>query len=83
MKIYPNPTRSTAYISVPSEFINGGNLGVRNQGGEIIEARTFKGYDSQLLSLDLSKQPTGLYKVSLSDDSAEVSSDLLNLMNSN
>lgn len=56
---------------------------MRNRSGEIIEARSFKGNASQLLSLDLSKQPTGLYKVSLSDDSAEVSSDLLNLVNVN
>jgi hypothetical protein len=83
MKIYPNPARSTAHISIPSELKEGGKLIVRKIGGEIIEKRNFSVSNSQILSLDLKKHPIGMYKVSLSNENAEFSTDLLHLLSSN
>jgi hypothetical protein len=80
MKIYPNPTRYTAYLCRPNELQKGGRLRIRNCDGEIIEARSFTENNSTLLSIDLSKQPIDLYKVSMSDDNLELRIDLLNLV---
>lgn len=83
MKIYPNPARSTAYVSVPSEMKENGKLIVRNKLGAVIEKRSFSLNESRLLSLDLTCHPTGMYNVELTDGSMEVNSDLLNLVSCN
>lgn len=79
MKIYPNPARSKAFISLPDEFKKGGNLVVTNKMGEIIQTQEIAKDSSSVISLDLTNQPNGLYKVSLSDQSTEMSGELLNL----
>jgi hypothetical protein len=83
MKIYPNPARSTTYVSVPSDMKEKGKMIVRNNVGAIIEKRSYSLNDSRLLSLDLTSHPTGMYNVELTDGSMEVSSDLLNLVSCN
>lgn len=80
MKVYPNPARSLAYVSIPAELKKGGNLIIRNNSGEIIEERIFSENDAQIISLDFSGQPNGLYNVALDDGISEVSADLLNLV---
>lgn len=79
MKIYPNPTRSTAYISIPSAMKKGGRITITNKVGDIIEVSKFTGNSFQLIPIDLSEQPNGFYKISLMDDISEVSYELLNL----
>lgn len=82
MKIFPNPARSIAYVSIPTEMKKGGNLVIRNNTGEIIEEKSFAENNSQVIPLDLSGQPNGFYNVSLEDDHMEMNSDLLNLVDS-
>jgi hypothetical protein len=79
MKVYPNPTKSTAYVSLPSNMTNGGNLKITNRVGDVVEELSFAENNFQLIPIDLSEQPNGFYKVSLVDDMQEVSYDLLNL----
>ena len=83
MKIYPNPARSTTYISIPSEMKDGGRLIVRNNFGAIVEKQNFTVEESKLIALDLRCHPNGVYNVSLSDDKLEVNSDLVKLVSSN
>lgn len=80
MKVYPNPARSFAYVSIPVELKKGGNLTIRNNTGEIIEERIFSENDAHVIPLDLSGHPNGLYNVALADGKSEVSADLLNLV---
>lgn len=79
MKVYPNPANAIAYISVPSEMKNGGNLTVTNKSGDTIFQQSFTESNTQLLPLDLSEQPNGMYKVTLGNEEQEVSYDFLNL----
>jgi len=83
MRIYPNPSRSTTYISIPSQMKGKGNLTVTNRYGIVVEERAFSADEKNLLALDLSGQPNGLYNVYLSDEHLEVSKELLNLVNEN
>ena len=79
MKVYPNPTRSTAYVSIPSEIQGIGHLTIKNQAGETIEETCFCGKSAQLIPLNLQGQPNGFYKVTLNDGTREMSYELLNL----
>jgi hypothetical protein len=79
MKVYPNPTKSTAYVSIPTSMTKGGSLTITNRGGEVVQESAFLENNFQLIPIDLSEHPNGLYKVSLNDDLQEVSYDLLNL----
>ena len=80
MKVYPNPAKSLAYVSIPSEMKKGGNLIVRNKMGDIIEERAFTEHDARIIPLDLSGQPNGFYNVALVDETIDISTDLLNLV---
>jgi hypothetical protein len=79
IKVYPNPARSTAYVSIPSTMKGSVSLTVRNSNGEIIEENIYAEDDTQLITLNLSGHPNGFYKVILSDKSQELSYELLNL----
>lgn len=83
MKIYPNPARSTTYISIPSEMKGKGNLTVTNSEGIVVEEREFSADTTRILSLDLTSQPNGFYKVFLADKNCEVSNEILNLVDQN
>ena len=41
MKIYPNPSRSTSYISIPEELVAECNLVVTNRQGETIHEQSY------------------------------------------
>jgi len=83
MKIYPNPTKSTAYISVPKEMEKGGKLTVTNRDGQLICNTLFEENQFQLIPLDFSDQPNGFYKITLENEDASVSNELLNLADIN
>jgi len=80
MKIYPNPSRSIAYVSIPAELKNGGQMVVRNKTGEVIEERSFSENDAHVIPVDLRNMPNGFYNISLVNESLEMSSELLSLV---
>lgn len=77
MKIYPNPSRSTSYISIPEELVSECNLIVTNNQGEKIHEQTYTDVSNSLISLDMSKHPVGLYKVTVGNETCRESKDLL------
>ena len=79
MKIYPNPSKSTTYISVPEELVEGCNLTVTNTSGELVFEQDFAGMGNMVIPLDLRNQPSGLYRVTLDNGAHEVSNELLHL----
>lgn len=79
IKVYPNPARATAYVSIPSVMKGSVSLIVRNSDGEIIEENIYVENNTQLITLNLAGHPNGFYKVTLSDKSQEMSYELLNL----
>ena len=81
MKIYPNPSRTTAYISIPSKMKTGGKLTVTNSEGDTICRNTFDENQFQLIPLDLTDQPNGFYKITLENDLHTECNELLNLAN--
>lgn len=77
MKIYPNPSRSTSYISIPEELISECNLTVTdNEGNKVVE-RSYTDVTTSLISLDMSEQPVGLYRVTVENHFHNESKDLL------
>lgn len=83
MRIYPNPARSTTYISIPPEIKGKGNLTVTNREGIVVEERAFSADTTRILSLDLTNQPNGFYKVFLTDKNSEFSNEILNMVDQN
>jgi hypothetical protein len=83
MKIYPNPTKSTTYISVPKEMEKGGKLTVTNRDGHLVCNTQFEENQFQLIPLDFTDQPNGFYKITLENEHASVSNELLNLSDIN
>ncbi len=77
MKIYPNPSRSTSYISIPAELVAECNLTVTNNHGEKVYEQTYTDVQTSLISLDMSNYPVGLYKVTVGNDVRHESKDLL------
>lgn len=77
MKIYPNPSRSTSYISIPEELVSECNLIVTNNQGEKIHEQSYSDVHNSLISLDMSKHPAGLYKVTVGNDIRNETKDLL------
>ncbi len=77
MKIYPNPSRSTSYISIPEELVSECNLIVTNNHGEKIHEQSYSNVHTSLIALDMSKHPSGLYKVTVGNDVRNESRDLL------
>ncbi len=82
MKIYPNPARSLAYVSIPDEMKKGGNMTVRNKVGEIIQECIFSENNANVIPVDLTGHPAGFYNVALADEACEISAELLNLVES-
>lgn len=83
MKIYPNPSRSTSYISIPEELVSECNLIVTNNQGETIHEQSYSDVQTSLISLDMSKHPAGLYKVTVGNDIRNESRDLLMITTKN
>lgn len=77
MKIYPNPSRSTSYISIPEELVAECNLIVTNNQGEKILEQSYTDVSTSLISLDMSMHPAGLYRVTVGNDLRLESKDLL------
>jgi hypothetical protein len=83
MKIYPNPSRSKTYISVPEELKSGGTLTIKNKKGIVISEQAYARVESQLIPLDMSSQPYGIYEITLENEGHTASNDLINLGNLN
>jgi len=79
MKIYPNPTKSTAFVSIPSGLSMGSSLRITNKMGELIDEHQFSEQSEELIPIDLSQQPAGFYTISVSDECGETSYDLLKI----
>lgn len=79
MKVYPNPTRSTAFIAIPKELQAGGNMTISNSNGEVILTRPFSKNQADILPFDLTGEPNGMYKVTVQNDIFESSYEILNL----
>jgi hypothetical protein len=77
MKIYPNPSKSTAYLSIPGELSSGYNLTITNTKGERVLEQVFGELSNVVIPLDLTNQPSGFYKVTLGNEVEEMSNDLL------
>jgi hypothetical protein len=77
MKIYPNPSISTSYISIPEELVTECNLIVTNNHGEKVHEQSYTDVSTSLISLDMSNHPVGLYKVTIANDVRNESKDLL------
>lgn len=79
MKVYPNPTRSKAFVSLPAGKAKGRNLIIKNKAGDIIQKLMLDDDNLQLLPIDFSSEPNGLYSVSLEDGVEKISYEILNL----
>lgn len=77
MKIYPNPSKSTAYVSIPGELASGYNLTITNTSGERVYEQAFGELSHVVIPLDLRNHPSGLYRVTLGNEVEEMSNDLL------
>jgi len=82
MKIYPNPSKSTTYISVPEDLVSGCSLTVTNNSGDLVFSQEYAGISNMVIPLDLKNQPSGLYRITLGNEYQEVSNELLLLSGS-
>ena len=72
MKIYPNPSRSTSYISIPKDLVKECNLIVTNKQGKKVHEQKYTDVRTSLIALDLSEHPAGLYNVCIGNDNPSI-----------
>jgi hypothetical protein len=73
-KVYPNPTQNkTTYIEVENNLI-GGMIQIMNTNGSVLKTEVI---DNQLITLDLSALPTGLYFVKAQNNQAVFSDKII------
>ena len=81
MKIYPNPCKSVTYVSIPHDLQPGSNLTVTNNHGDLVYEKSIEDIHPDIIPVDLSNCPYGLYRITIGNDMHQESNELL-LLNS-
>lgn len=70
MRVYPNPAKGR-FVIEPGELYGNGQIVITNSNGAVIEQKMINVARGQTLSLNLDKQPSGLYFIKLTTGNGE------------
>jgi hypothetical protein len=77
LKIYPNPTTGIINIRSDAPFESDMHFTINNALGQIVSSTDFTNLNSDHVSFDLSRQPTGIYIINISGTGFTLTRQLL------